>query len=90
MSGFWTALKWTARILAGLFVAFHLYALALIWLPVPGTILMMQRALQGHDVRRDAVPLSDISPHLVRAVIAHRARSRVARSSSSESQQVAC
>lgn len=70
MSGFWTALKWAVRILAGLFVAFHLYALALIWLPVPGTVLMMQRALQGQDVRRDAVPLSDISPHLVRAVIA--------------------
>ena len=32
MSGFWTFLTWAVRILAGLFVAFHLYALALIWL----------------------------------------------------------
>jgi monofunctional glycosyltransferase len=36
----------------------------------PGTILMAQRAGQGEDVRRDTVPLSAISPHLVRAVIA--------------------
>ncbi|MBR9806304.1 MAG: monofunctional biosynthetic peptidoglycan transglycosylase [Alphaproteobacteria bacterium] len=70
MSGFLTFLKWTARILAGIFVAFHVYALALIWLPVPGTVLMMQRAAGGETVRRDAVPLSRISPHLVRAVIA--------------------
>ena len=70
MSGFWTFLTWAVRILAGLFVAFHLYALALIWLPIPGTVLMMQRAVEGEDVRRNAVPLAEISPHLVRAVIA--------------------
>ena len=70
MSGFLTFLNWTVRILAGLFVAFHLYALALIWLPIPGTVLMVQRAMGGETVRRDAVPLSEISPHLVRAVIA--------------------
>ena len=70
MSGFGNFLSWAVRILAGLFVAFHLYALALIWLPIPGTVLMMQRAMEGQTVRRDAVPLSEISPHLVRAVIA--------------------
>jgi len=70
MSGFWTFLTWAVRILAGLFVAFHLYALALIWLPIPGTVLMVQRAAGGETVRRDTVPLSEISPHLVRAVIA--------------------
>lgn len=58
------------RILAGVFVAFHAYALALVWLPVPGTILMMQRAAGGETVRRDAVPLEDVSPYLVLAVIA--------------------
>ena len=70
MSGFLTFLNWTVRILAGLFVALHLYALALIWLPIPGTVLMVQRAVGGETVRREAVPLSEISPHLVRAVIA--------------------
>ncbi|WP_155838188.1 monofunctional biosynthetic peptidoglycan transglycosylase [Hyphomonas beringensis] len=70
MSGFLTFLKWAVRILAGIFVAIHVYALALIWMPVPGTILMMQRAMGGETVRREPVPLSKISPHLVRAVIA--------------------
>ena len=51
-------------------------ALSILWvlayrvLPVPGTILMAQRAIQGQDVRRTPVSLSKISPHLVRAVIA--------------------
>ena len=70
MSGFWTFLTWAVRLLAGLFVAFHIYALTLIWLPIPGTVLMMQRAAEGKTVRRDAVPLAEISPHMVRAVIA--------------------
>ncbi len=48
----------------------HLYALALSAMPVPGTILMGQRAGQGQDVRRDWKPLEQISPHLVHAVIA--------------------
>jgi monofunctional biosynthetic peptidoglycan transglycosylase len=36
----------------------------------PGTILMVQRAMAGETISRRAVPLEDISPHLVRAVIA--------------------
>lgn len=36
----------------------------------PGTLLMAQRAAQGEEIRRQTVPLSRISPHLVRAVIA--------------------
>ncbi|WP_373696355.1 monofunctional biosynthetic peptidoglycan transglycosylase [Hyphobacterium marinum] len=36
---------------------------------VPPSILMGQRALQGQDVRREAVKLTRISPHLVHAVI---------------------
>lgn len=55
---------------AAIFAAFHLYALALSFLPVPGTILMAQRAGQGQDVRRDWVPMEKISPNLVLAVIA--------------------
>lgn len=54
----------------GVFAAFHLYALALSFLPVPGTILMAQRAGQGQEVRRDWVPMEKISPNLVLAVIA--------------------
>jgi len=64
---------WLGRLVklaASLFVAVHLYAAALIFLPVPGTILMVQRAAGGETIRRDITPLEDISPHLVSAVIA--------------------
>jgi monofunctional glycosyltransferase len=40
------------------------------FLPIPGTFLMAQRAIQGDDTRRNPVSLSDISPHLIRSVIA--------------------
>lgn len=55
---------------AAIFALFHIYALILAVLPVPGTLLMSQRAGQGEDVRRDWVPLDEISPNLVLAVIA--------------------
>ncbi|MDZ7629175.1 MAG: monofunctional biosynthetic peptidoglycan transglycosylase [Parvularculaceae bacterium] len=38
--------------------------------PPPGTFLMLDRALNGVKVRNDWAPLEEISPHLVRAVIA--------------------
>ena len=40
------------------------------WTGPPPTITMTQRAMAGMDVQRQWVPLKDISPHLVRAVIA--------------------
>ncbi|MDX2233154.1 MAG: monofunctional biosynthetic peptidoglycan transglycosylase [Hyphomonadaceae bacterium] len=36
----------------------------------PGTLLMAQRAAEGETIRRDVTPISKMSPHLVRAVIA--------------------
>jgi monofunctional biosynthetic peptidoglycan transglycosylase len=36
----------------------------------PGTVLMLQRAFAGEDIRRTPVRIGEISPHLVRAVIA--------------------
>lgn len=39
-------------------------------MPVPGTILMAQRAIGGEDVRRQWTRIEDISPFLVSAVIA--------------------
>lgn len=56
--------------LTALFVAINAYALILIVLPAPGSILMVQRALSGETVRRDWIPLNRISPNLVYAVIA--------------------
>lgn len=64
------ALKWAVFALIGLVLALHLYALILNAAPVPGSILMVQRAAEGEMVRRDAVPIDQISPHLVTAVIA--------------------
>lgn len=40
------------------------------FVPIPGTFLMAQRALEGVDTRRNQVSLDQISPHLVRSVIA--------------------
>ncbi|MFN7055358.1 monofunctional biosynthetic peptidoglycan transglycosylase [Hyphomonas sp.] len=48
----------------------HFYALILAAMPVPGTILMAQRAGQGQEVRQHWTRLEDISPRLVYAVIA--------------------
>ena len=61
------AFKWS--LVAGLilFLAVHLYLLALAVLPVPTTINMI---LNDEPVRRQNMPLSDISPNLVYAVIA--------------------
>ncbi len=58
------------QVAIAVFLLFHIYALALRLLPVPGTILMTQRAGQGEDVRKDWTSLDRISPHLVLAVIA--------------------
>ncbi len=50
-----------------LFLAVHLYLLALAVFPVPITINM---SLNDEPLRRQNIPLSEISPHLVYAVIA--------------------
>lgn len=51
------------------FLAANLYAVALRFVPVPTTILMVQRGLSGEDVRRDWMPLREISPYIVEAVM---------------------
>lgn len=66
--GRWFA--WAFKFVAGLFIAVHIYALALILVPPIGTANMAGRVLQGTTVYHTWVPLEEISPHLVRAVIA--------------------
>lgn len=57
-----------------LFVAFVLAPVT--WVAVyriidpPGTLLMMQRAAEGETIRYRPVPISRMSPHMVRSVIA--------------------
>ena len=60
----------TAKFLGGLLVSVHVYALILFFAPVPGTLNMAGRMLQGTDVYYTWVPIEEMSPHLVRAVIA--------------------
>ncbi|MEO0816845.1 MAG: monofunctional biosynthetic peptidoglycan transglycosylase [Pseudomonadota bacterium] len=65
--------RWLKRLAVALliFVAgLHLYALALAVLPSPGTILMAQRSFSEETIWRNITPLEEISPNVVRAVIA--------------------
>ena len=50
-------------------VIVHLYAVALRFVPVPGTVLMVQRAISGETIRKDWTRIEDISPHLPRAIL---------------------
>ncbi|MEO1965219.1 monofunctional biosynthetic peptidoglycan transglycosylase [Hyphomonas sp.] len=63
-------LGWVLKFALGLFVGVHIYALVLKAAPVPGTVLMAQRAIGGEQIQRKMVSIDDISPNLVLAVIA--------------------
>jgi len=63
---------WFRRVFHGVLwavVIVHLYALALRVVPVPGTVLMVQRAMAGETLRKDWTRIEDISPHLPRAIL---------------------
>lgn len=64
------AVRSLAIVFAALFAVSILWAGAYRFVGPPGSFIMLDRAMKGADVRRDWVPLSAISPHLVRAVIA--------------------
>lgn len=69
--GFWGVVK--AILVAALLVFFigPVIAVAVYrFVPPPMTFLMVQRMFEGHGFERDWVPLDQISPALVRAVIA--------------------
>lgn len=61
---------WALRIVATLFVASLLWVGLYRFFAPPGTVLMGWRAVQGETIQRDWVALSDVSPHVVTAVIA--------------------
>ena len=58
------------QVLAAFILIPIIWVLLYRFLPIPGTFLMAQRAIEGDDTRRNSVSLSEISPHLVRSVIA--------------------
>ena len=59
-----------AKFLGGLIVSVHVYALILFFAPVPGTLNMAGRVIQGTEVYYTWTPIEEMSPHIVRAVIA--------------------
>mgnify|MGYP000598532415 CR=1 FL=1 len=61
--------KRVASICAVLILIPHIYALILKFVPVPGTILMTQRANVGEIIKQDWVDIDNISPNLIYAVI---------------------
>ena len=63
----WTAVKWGFFLFV---VAPVVWVLLYRFIEAPETILMAQRAMQGQTISHRTVRLEDISPHLVRAVIA--------------------
>lgn len=70
-----TVRQWTAGLLALLILVFWVGPILAVatyrFLPPPVTFLMIQRTIEGRGLpKRDWVPLEEISPHLVRAVIA--------------------
>jgi len=58
------------RLIIGATAAALFFVLLYRFVPVPGTTLMGWRALQGEEIQYDWVPLDQMSPHLVKAVIA--------------------
>lgn len=66
--------NWFLRIIAAGFIVG--VVIPVLWVLIygiieaPGTLLMAQRAGQGEEIRHKTVRLAQISPHLVRAVIA--------------------
>ena len=64
------AALYAVRLAAFLFFAPAFVILLYAVVPPPVTPLMLIRAVEGHGLTKDWVPLSEISPHLQRAVIA--------------------
>lgn len=63
-------LTFALRFVLGLIVMGLVFIVVYRFAPVNGTVLMGVRSLEGQEVRQEWVPLEEISPNLVRAVIA--------------------
>jgi monofunctional glycosyltransferase len=65
--GFW---QFLSRLLIATIIIPLVWVIIYRFVPIPGTFLMAQRAIEGLDTRRNPVSLRQISPNLVRSVIA--------------------
>jgi monofunctional glycosyltransferase len=61
---------WLGRALLACIIVPIVWVILYRFVPIPGTFLMAQRAIEGDDTRRNPIGLDHISPNLVRAVIA--------------------
>ena len=66
----WTVIRTTFLVGVSFMAVSVFWVFALRWAPVSGTLLMSMRSFSGVEVERQWVPIEDISPDLVRAVIA--------------------
>jgi monofunctional biosynthetic peptidoglycan transglycosylase len=69
-SGFMRALRALAWTFVVLFYGSIAWVAVYRFAPPPGTLLMLERSVQGKTIYQTWTPLEDISPNLVRAVIA--------------------
>jgi monofunctional biosynthetic peptidoglycan transglycosylase len=58
------------KLLIILFVAHLIYIVVLKWIDPPITITQVASVIEGHGLKRDYIPMQDISPHARLAVIA--------------------
>ena len=62
--------RWLIRLTVGPLLCVVLHMVVFKHVPVPLTPLMLIRVAQGEGLDHDWVPLSEMSPHLARVVIA--------------------
>ncbi|MEM9234351.1 MAG: monofunctional biosynthetic peptidoglycan transglycosylase [Pseudomonadota bacterium] len=65
-----TALKAASMGIIGFVAVSVIWVMILRFVPAPGTMLMVMRSIDGTEISHDWVPLKEVSPDLVRAVIA--------------------
>ncbi|MDX2238601.1 MAG: monofunctional biosynthetic peptidoglycan transglycosylase [Hyphomonadaceae bacterium] len=67
---FGLALSALGVLTAAIVVAPVMWVLIYGFAPAPGTVLMMERAAEGEVIQHQPVPIDEISPYMIRAVIA--------------------
>ncbi|WP_370338192.1 monofunctional biosynthetic peptidoglycan transglycosylase [Parvularcula marina] len=70
LPSFLTLFKWGVMAVLGFVIVSIFWVVSLRFVPAPGTTLMVMRSWSGQEISREWVRLEDISPELVRAVIA--------------------
>ncbi|MEM9810413.1 MAG: monofunctional biosynthetic peptidoglycan transglycosylase [Pseudomonadota bacterium] len=70
LEALWPSAVFAVRLALGLVIAAFVFLVLYRFVPVHGTTLMGWRTIQGEEVKQDWVSYDEISPNLMRAVIA--------------------